>query len=75
MHPHAAATAAVHHTTQPFIDADQPVLQLFPPPTALYLPVGVLITTFLAAALAYVGWLMATEQPPSSAAAPPPHDG
>jgi hypothetical protein len=46
---------------QPFIDPGQTVLQLFPATSALYLPLGVFITTFIAAALGYVGWLMLNE--------------
>lgn len=45
----------------PFIDPDQPVLKAFPPTSCLYLPLGAFITSFIAAALGYVGWLMLLE--------------
>jgi hypothetical protein len=46
---------------QPFIDEGQPVLVLFPSTSYLYLPLGATIVTFIAAVLAYVGWLMLVE--------------
>lgn len=46
---------------QPFIDSDQPVLRLFPATSLLYLPLGLFITTFIAAVLGFVGWLMFSE--------------
>jgi hypothetical protein len=58
-----------HTPPQPFIDAGQPVLALFPSTSAAYLPVAALITTFLGAACTYVGWLMLTEPSGSSSTA------
>lgn len=46
---------------QPFIDPDQPVLKLSPATSYLYLPLSVFITTFIAAVLGYVGYLMVLE--------------
>lgn len=46
---------------QPFIDAGQPVLRLFPATSFLYLPLGLCITSFIAAVLGFVGWLLFTE--------------
>lgn len=64
----------LHYTTnlmllQPFIDPGQPVLRLFPPTSSLYLPLSVFITTFIAAVLGYVGWLMVSEPAAPAAAA------
>lgn len=46
---------------QPFIDEGQPVLALFPSTSYLYLPLGALIVTVIAAIAGYVGFLMVTE--------------
>lgn len=54
-------TALIPSHVQPFIDPGQTVLQLFPATSALYLPLSIFITTFIAAALGYVGWLMLNE--------------
>ncbi|KAF8064657.1 Rnf14 [Scenedesmus sp. PABB004] len=59
----AFAYASAWLLLTPFIDEGQPVLRLFPAPSALYLPLAACLVAGVAACLAHAGWLTLTEAP------------